>query len=79
MDILKSESEEEVNHLAMTFTTSRVHFDCLETVELVKGGSDKAVTLANKEEFVHSFCRWYLIGTRVHCPVIKINYMHACV
>jgi len=41
-----------LEEIAGTFTVDEKQFDMVETIELVEGGKTKAVTLANREEFV---------------------------
>ena len=59
---MNSESEEELEHLALSFTASQSHFGSVETVELDQGGTDKPVTLANRHEFVQKLYSWHLTG-----------------
>ena len=59
---MNSESEEELELLALSFTASQSHFGSVKTVELAHGGKNKSVTLANRREFVHKLYSWHLTG-----------------
>lgn len=63
LGILNSESQKELEELAVDFTTSHSHFDSVVTVELEQGGEGKMVTMENKAEFVNKMCTWHLQGT----------------
>ena len=65
MNTLNTESEEELELLALSFTTAQSHFGSLMTVELDCGGKNKAVTLANKHEFVQKLYSWHLTGEQL--------------
>ena len=63
--ILNSESQEELDELAVDFTASHSHFGSVETVELEHGGEGKMVTMQNRTEFVDKMCSWHLTGISV--------------
>ena len=69
---MASESEEQLEQIALTFTASLASFGALETVELEQGGEHRTVTLANRHEFVHKLFSWHLTG------IIIQKYVYTC-
>ena len=63
MAVASCNSDESLDQLAMNFTTSYAHFGSLQTVELVKGGNRRNVTLKNRDQFVEKLLpvapHWY--------------------
>ena len=63
---MNTESEEELEVLALSFIASQSHFGSIKTVGLVQGDQNKAVTLAEKKhEFVRKLYSWYLTGEQL--------------
>lgn len=78
---MNTESEEELEHLALSFTASQSHFGSIKTVDLVQGGQNKAVTLANKHEFVRKLYSWYLTGEQLKdnpCTMFNMTLWLEC-
>ena len=71
VNIMNSESEEELELLALSFTTSQSHFGSVKTVELDQGGKNKSVTLANKHEFVQKLSSWHLTGEQLKTWILR--------
>lgn len=66
VNIMNCESEEELEHLALSFTASRSHFGSVKTIELDQGGTNKRVTLANRHDFVQKLYSWHLTGKQLN-------------
>lgn len=56
------ETSDELELLALNFTTTMSHFGQVVTVELGQGGGMRTVTLQNREEFVQKLYDWVLTG-----------------
>ena len=78
VNIRKSESEEELELLALSFTASQSHFGSVKTVELDQGGKNKAVTLENKQEFVQKLYFWYLTGEQKTAIIFSYIIITGC-
>lgn len=78
MNIMKSESEEELELLALSFTASQSHFGSVKTVELDQGGKNKAVTLENKQKFVQKLYFWYLTGEQTTAIIFSYIIITGC-
>lgn len=60
--VLQCETQEELDDITPNFTTQLESFEAIHTFELIHGGSDKRVTLENKESFVTSLAQFHMTG-----------------
>lgn len=60
--VLKCTTEEDLKELTAHFTAELERFGSVVSVELIQGGSDKEVTLENKEKYVQSLVQYHMIG-----------------
>ena len=76
--LLACETSEELEPLALNFTTTMSHFGQVVTVELGQGGGMRTVTLQNREEFVQKLYSWVLtecIAKQLHALREGFNYL----
>ena len=60
--VLKCTTEEDLKELTAQFTTELERFGSVVSVELIQGGSNKEVTLENREKYVESLAQYHMIG-----------------
>ena len=58
----------------MNFDVNVAHFGKIETIELVKGGSTKEVTIQNRQQFVSKMYQWNLTGEQTNMYDIYVQY-----